>query len=1036
MPIPTTAIGSPYRMLDTRQRQSRSNNTYKVLSDLADSVGSAIGVAKQDHNADMERQARNDLVNETINNDLEVHEEAYAKIVIRGQSEQAFMNMKDRIAEGEFDHQDPEDFQEEVNDLHTHATSQYRDADYYASMQDEYNKFWVKNEVSLTAAQASRYRLKLHTDQGNALVGDIINGLETPGMTPDTLKGIIYNPEYTMLSPEDIMSTTFTAAVSASANGHPEILEEFDNEFNYSSHPGYMVKYSAAYKAAIKTSQDISKQEAMQLRVTYDSIVEKGGLSIGLWDKFGTATQGGTPVVSYKQFSADLVKSGINNIEAKAYTQHEDNAQKGIDISNTTKEEDFQSINNDIIKKIVSQEGVSPSDKGIMIGKHIATQTKNIKQVMSMGTTFAGHTVMLKDGTVNPLVSEGFAVLEGIRAGMNNDAKFYSSIGKAKDSFIIMKHEQDAIVGTAKEKSEGAAKQLDAVRAKVESGTNRKVARVPRDYQEKLQEVASEVFTKEDSWYLWDSHREETVGTTDYNNALLSEFKYAVNYRGLSDEQALEWATETVADQFVNFDDNLSASYGAAYEFGDTYEHIAETLNGDPSINAMLASTQGLKEADKETSRMKLSFEDESIVWVDNTNSVLMKMPMEHAKVLNEGLRMGVEDEADFTYAYSEAVLDTREGKRQAMEHKIQNDKFFTEVVSDPDRTVISPHIPVSTPAEYFAMSEQEKTENRVEYYRKNIGEIQGLSAAWNQIRRGAFPTGLKVLADAGYQAFAKVIQSIKDHPTTPEMIEIKRKERLVQRGEMDTGLDSLGGEQSFKRNDAIKTLLDNVGSATTDYLDDFHRENRRPQPRTGRPDPAKGVINTGLDKLSQGNTKGTTNPKDSGISKFQSTVMEQENSIKKGRSKDGVWTPHESAEGGTDTIGYGHKLTKAEVKSGKIKVGLTYYKFSGKDSEFTDKVITKLFKQDWAKAKKTVSRTWVGFKALSNTYKDLLTELEFNTAKVVSKHNWPKLFKAMLAKDNKEVSKEIMRSYKNSKGNRVPLTARVNALRKAANLK
>lgn len=762
MPIPRTNVGNPYRMLDTRSRQVRSDNTYKVLSNLAGSVAGVAGVIKEDHTSDMERQARNDLVNETINDDLDMHEEAYSKVVIRGQSERAFMNMKTQIEQGAFDEQAPEDFQDDINELHMDATDTYLDADHYEAMQDEYNKFWVKNEVTLTAAQAGRYRLKLKDDQGNALVGDILKGLETPGSTPDMLKTIIYNPDYTLLNSDDILAVTFNAAMMASAEGRPEVLEAFDEEFGYSSHPGYTNKYSAAYKASLRKSYDISKDAAMRLRNEYDTIVDKGTLTIGLWDKFSTATVNGNAVVDYKTFSNDLVKSGVNNIKHKNYSNAKGNAQKGIDISNNVKAEDFQSISEGIIKGITKNPDVPPSDKGIAIGKYAATQTKPITQIMSMGTTFSSHQSILSDGTVNPLLSEGFTTLEGIRAGMNNDAKFYASIGKAKDAFIIMKHEQNAIIGTAEEKAEGAAKQLDAIRDKVESGTNRKLSFVPRDYQESLKEVAVAAFEKNDSWYTWDTHRDENVGATEYNNALLAEFKYAVNFRGLSDEQAMEWASTAVEDQFINFDDNLSPAYGAAFEFGDTYETIAETLNSDPSINALLADIQGLKEPDKDNSRMKLSFEDESIVWMDNSGSILMKMPMQHAKVLNDGLHMGVDSEIDMSKAYSDDVMDTTEGKRQAMVHKIQNDEFLVNIVSDPDRTVISPHIVIPTPAEYQGMSEQEQTESRIEYYRKNIGEIKGLSEAYNQLTRGAFPTGLKVLADAGYTAFSKVLNEVK----------------------------------------------------------------------------------------------------------------------------------------------------------------------------------------------------------------------------------------------------------------------------------
>jgi len=45
------------------------------------------------------------------------------------------------------------------------------------------------------------------------------------------------------------------------------------------------------------------------------------------------------------------------------------------------------------------------------------------------------------------------------------------------------------------------------------------------------------------------------------------------------------------------------------------------------------------------------------------------------------------------------------------------------------------------------------------------------------------------------------------------------------------------------------------------------------------------------------------------------------ENPRQVGRQANGLWLPHKSIEGGTDTLGYGHKLTAAENSSGKLRI-------------------------------------------------------------------------------------------------------------------
>jgi len=53
------------------------------------------------------------------------------------------------------------------------------------------------------------------------------------------------------------------------------------------------------------------------------------------------------------------------------------------------------------------------------------------------------------------------------------------------------------------------------------------------------------------------------------------------------------------------------------------------------------------------------------------------------------------------------------------------------------------------------------------------------------------------------------------------------------------------------------------------------------------------------------------------------SFIANEENAQKVGFDKGtGLWTPHSSIEGGTDTLAYGHKITPAEQASGTIKIG------------------------------------------------------------------------------------------------------------------
>lgn len=157
----------------------------------------------------------------------------------------------------------------------------------------------------------------------------------------------------------------------------------------------------------------------------------------------------------------------------------------------------------------------------------------------------------------------------------------------------------------------------------------------------------------------------------------------------------------------------------------------------------------------------------------------------------------------------------------------------------------------------------------------------------------------------------------------------------------------------------------------------------------------------------------------------FEQAMKQAENSVKAGfDKKTGTWTPHKSLEGGTDTLGYGHKLTKAEVKRGYIDIDGTSYKFTDGDSEITEEVATALLRQDMAKSEKQLASSWEGFDKLPVKYKKVLINIQYNTGKA-NQATWPKLKEAMDKGDDAAVRNEMITSYRDSDGNKDILSER-----------
>lgn len=162
---------------------------------------------------------------------------------------------------------------------------------------------------------------------------------------------------------------------------------------------------------------------------------------------------------------------------------------------------------------------------------------------------------------------------------------------------------------------------------------------------------------------------------------------------------------------------------------------------------------------------------------------------------------------------------------------------------------------------------------------------------------------------------------------------------------------------------------------------------------------------------------------------KFHEALKREENGIRSGYDKKaGVWTPHKSLEGGTDTLGYGHKLTPRESKGNFVILGGEKLPL---DKGLTEEEIDMLFQQDVDKARRSLEKSIKGFDSYPQKYQDVLTNIAFNVGKVTPK-KWPKLIKAMEAGDDEGVRREMVTTYTKPNGKREKLQSRADAMAEA----
>jgi hypothetical protein len=146
------------------------------------------------------------------------------------------------------------------------------------------------------------------------------------------------------------------------------------------------------------------------------------------------------------------------------------------------------------------------------------------------------------------------------------------------------------------------------------------------------------------------------------------------------------------------------------------------------------------------------------------------------------------------------------------------------------------------------------------------------------------------------------------------------------------------------------------------------------------------------------------------------------------------LWSPHPSAEKGPDSLGYGHKLDTDPKKNiitlGGVKVDL--------NKSITEDQAVALLRRDMTISRKAVSSKVPGYSALLPKYQDVLLLLHYNSGKVPTnkKGSWPSLFKAMVAKDDAGVRKEMETSFKKKGSNKIHyLTSRRDRLADALNI-
>ena len=131
---------------------------------------------------------------------------------------------------------------------------------------------------------------------------------------------------------------------------------------------------------------------------------------------------------------------------------------------------------------------------------------------------------------------------------------------------------------------------------------------------------------------------------------------------------------------------------------------------------------------------------------------------------------------------------------------------------------------------------------------------------------------------------------------------------------------------------------------------------------------------------------------------------------------KKGTQQRHKSVEGGLDTIGYGHKLTKTENAIGQV--------YGYKLDTLTEEQANAILLEDLEKKNQIlINKLGTSYTNLDPKRKQMLLDIEFNVKKGVDA--FPKFKEGVLQNKIDVMKKEYERKFTDSKGVTKPLTRR-----------
>lgn len=774
MVLERTQMGNPFQGVSVRGSQANPDSKLTALAAMANLGASVSKTIADEQEAQSVIDAQNDLVNSAINPDKAQHQAAYAWTVAEGEALAAYNQMSEGVQQGAFKEVDPTDFQDQLKKGHQEYYKKWEGNPHASGAIGAYNSFMLKNQSRITAAQAGTYRLDQKDKQGAALSVRITEMAKSGINTVDDFKAEIEAPKYSLLDPEDRLSTILTGiGVHAKETGDVTVLEALDKEYGLSANPKFSAKFEGDITAANRKRTAISDTATLKQLMVLDAFVEEGTLTPQMFDPISKMHDAkGSPIMSPESFNALLRKSGLKRAEKQAVAQYDVGFSIGQDLNNVP-QKDFNKVAETAFNKVLA----ATDNKQVAfqkIGELLAQQT-NVWTDLQDRVRLFDRSVMMIGNVPNKEAMNRFHELEALHAGMNTytdgEVLFAKYLGDSYVDYLEIKSALDRTSTTP----EAAWTEIATSRTLIgtTAKSNQAVTKLSRSGLEVGRQAAKDKWQASDKWYIPDflenagapddpMSRVITVGAAAYDQKIaegrsvevatrFAKVKtyaqverwggelfdtHGIGMKALLGTSDTEGAFQTML-QDPEFGAKINEMFGLSamelflgdYTQADRLEREAGWFGDptDPAVAERLAKKR--KGATLHTFsgniRKTLNIQRGTLDLDSEDGETVFSIPLATIGALHNAKIQGVEEIQSLNRLYSPEFLSTDAGRLWHDQQADANDRFAHEILGT-DKVIGRTHI---TPEEYNAMTQKGKTKIRKQFYKDNYSGAMGTLA-------------------------------------------------------------------------------------------------------------------------------------------------------------------------------------------------------------------------------------------------------------------------------------------------------------------